>query len=445
MNDFFPLLSDIPDSQVIAFYEGRLIHRNEFLAHVEQVRHILPKKKYCINLCDDRYLFLVVFSACVSLEQISLLPNSRAEKEILRLQETYKDNCLIEDDFIAEICQKNINTLSGKESNFKINSSQDVSIVFTSGSTGAPKENLKKWGQLFESAKMIKERFSINEKQQHSFIATIPPQHMFGFETTIIFPLILGVAIHAGRPFYPLDIQSALLDMPTPRVLVTTPIHLKACNSDKKTWPEIDFVISATAEMPEKTALEGEKNLNANVFEIYGCSEAGAIATRQMTKDKKWHLLKEYSIRVESNSSILKIPSCEDNIIIPDKLNIHDECYFSLIGRDSDLIKMGGKRSSLNDLTNKLKSINGVSDAIFILPDESFGKRTRLAAIVVSSENDEYILRKQLEKYIDPVFLPRPIIFVNKLPYNEIGKLPREKLLEIIKPKFGTSNNKEIV
>ncbi len=38
-----------------------------------------------------------------------------------------------------------------------------------------------------------------------------------------------------------------------------------------------------------------------------------------------------------------------------------------------------------------------------------------------------------LEPAVDPVFLPRPLVRVRKLPRNEVGKLPREQLLAALK------------
>jgi acyl-coenzyme A synthetase/AMP-(fatty) acid ligase len=34
---------------------------------------------------------------------------------------------------------------------------------------------------------------------------------------------------------------------------------------------------------------------------------------------------------------------------------------------------------------------------------------------------------------MDPVFLPRPLLLVDSLPRNEVGKLPREQLLAAMK------------
>jgi hypothetical protein len=41
--------------------------------------------------------------------------------------------------------------------------------------------------------------------------------------------LTLGVMMHDGYPFYPLDIQQIALETPEPKILITTPLHLKAC------------------------------------------------------------------------------------------------------------------------------------------------------------------------------------------------------------------------
>ena len=39
-----------------------------------------------------------------------------------------------------------------------------------------------------------------------------------------------------------------------------------------------------------------------------------------------------------------------------------------------------------------------------------------------------HILLAALRECIDPVFLPRPLLFVDALPRNRTGKLPREAL-----------------
>jgi acyl-coenzyme A synthetase/AMP-(fatty) acid ligase len=34
---------------------------------------------------------------------------------------------------------------------------------------------------------------------------------------------------------------------------------------------------------------------------------------------------------------------------------------------------------------------------------------------------------------VDPAFLPRPLLLVDALPRNEVGKLPRERVLALLR------------
>jgi acyl-coenzyme A synthetase/AMP-(fatty) acid ligase len=57
---------------------------------------------------------------------------------------------------------------------------------------------------------------------------------------------------------------------------------------------------------------------------------------------------------------------------------------------------------------------------------------TRVAAVVVAPGLDAATLVERLRERIDPAFLPRPLLFVDKLPRNETGKLPQEALQSLL-------------
>lgn len=435
MTEKFPILSLLLDSSIISYYQGQKINKKLFLQHINCVHSLLPNNQYCINLCEDRYLFLLLFVASISKKQTNLLPNSRANKELQRLNKKYPNSYQLGDDDLIHAC---FNSKAPKktllsEQYLLVDLEHVAVIVFTSGTTGTPKANHKTWQQLLANAQRVKQRFLFNTDKQHSLVATVPAQHMFGFETTIIYPLLCGVAVHSGRPFYPLDIQQALAEVPAPRIFITIPLHLKNCTHISDPWPEIDFIISATAPMPKKVALDAEQGLSTQVMEIYGCSEIGAIATRQMTKNSSWQLLDDFNLVTEGAKNRIKAPTVNNYIDLPDQLEVINKTHFNLIARQSDMINIGGKRGSLGDLSKKLKMIKGVEDAVFILPDIDDSKRLRLAAFAVSSIYNAQQLRQQLTHYVDAIFLPRPLVIVDKLPYNEVGKLPRQKLLGLLK------------
>jgi len=422
------LINSQPDTPIF-WYKDEVITHSEFIQDVSLVVEKLNKHKYAINLCEDRYLFALGFAACMLQQQISLMPASRTEKEIEVLEEDYTDTHRLDDDLLESL-------LSSKSTNevslsLDINTDQIVAIVFTSGSSGKPKANPKQWGALVDSAKRVATQLNLNQPAQHTLVATVPPQHMYGFETTIIFPLVSGVCVHNSKPFFPDDIRQTIAAVKDSVILVTTPIHLRACTQTKLDWPAIDFALSATAPLSTQLAKDTEKKLHTIVREIYGCSEAGVIATRTTTQNSEWTLLADYSFSKKLTGVCLLTPLSDEEILLPDQIEQIDTQHFNLLGRQADLVKIAGKRGSLNDLKIKLCVLDGIDDAVFFMPDEHPDEKARLAAFVVAPDLEVKEINSLFSQQVDNAFIPRPLIKVDKLPYNESGKLPRKNLITL--------------
>lgn len=424
----------------IAFYHGRWLDWKCFEIHVERIRRqiltgnqnesVPSPKLRVLNLCEDRYHFLVVFTASMLESRTTVMPSNRSEGELARLRKAHAGIQVIGDLEIGSLCAAGIEEHEESPEWLieQIQESLTVAEVYTSGSTGLPKVNDKTWGQLFKGAQQIAARFRLDQAE-HSIIATVPPQHMFGFEMSIVLPLVCGVSIHYAQPFYPLDIQKALSEMQSPRVLVTTPLHLKACTTLFEDWPEIDFILSATDFMPEELATQAETSMCTEVREIYGCSEVGAIATRRMTESSGWKLLPNYRIDIKEEEAWFQRVDEMAAICLPDKIEFISDGCFQLMGRSDDLVKIGGKRASLAELTQRIKGLPGVKDAVVFRPSGESIHRIRLAALAIAPGMTAKQIRDALSREIDPVFLPRPLCVVQSFPYNSVGKLPHEKLL----------------
>lgn len=446
------------EKNIIARYRGRNIEKKLFAQHVAYVRCYLvelPESQgrglpKIINLCEDRYHFLVLFTAGMLESRTTIMPANRSEGELARLVAANVHVDKVSDLDIENICQLEINAPAGqnvqKNLSWNINLIPDELIVaelYTSGSSGTPVGHNKTWRQLVDAAQQVYARFSLNSGESResetrgaktSIIATVPPQHMFGFELSIVLPLVCNVSVYYSLPFYPFDIQCALADMPAPRILVTTPTHLKACVTLQQDWPAVEGIISATSPLSNELACQVEGVLNTKVEEIYGCSEAGAIATRRVTKNANWELLDDYSLEIVNGETQLRVPSVMDPIRLPDQIISLSERFFNLTGRVNDMIKVGGKRGSLADLTARLKAVQGVKDAV-VFRHEQNSQRQRLAALVVvekTSSINAREIREALLKNIDAVFLPRPIGLVHSLPYNATGKLPASDLMHCL-------------
>jgi len=119
---------------------------------------------------------------------------------------------------------------------------------------------------------------------------------------------------------------------------------------------------------------------------------------------------------------------------LADVVEIIDREHFLLHGRTADLVNIAGKRNSLGYLNHQLNAIPGVLDGAFFVredTDESLAGSGRLAALVVAPGIDAATIIHALRERIDPVFLPRPLLLVERLPRNETGKLPHHTLRAI--------------
>lgn len=300
--------------------------------------------------------------------------------------------------------------------------------LYTSGSTGLPKRVVKTWQNMIESANLAISRFNL--MTPCFIVTTVPNQHMFGLETSIFWPFFSKASLWHDRPMFPEDIISALsANTQQPALLVSTPLHIKKLIAFKLNWPKhLNRLLSATAPMPIALAKNVEEQIGVQVFEVYGSTETASIASKQSTLSELWQPYHGVEFQETSlNQYAVKTAGLELFQPLNDQIELNHDQQFMLGKRDSDLIKVAGKRASLTELNQSLRSIEGIYDGVFIQPE----KVERLSAFIVSSRPSSEI-RKALRKIIDPAFLPRPIIFLNTLPRNDVGKILYNELLSTL-------------
>jgi acyl-coenzyme A synthetase/AMP-(fatty) acid ligase len=254
---------------------------------------------------------------------------------------------------------------------------------------------------------------------------------MYGLESTVMLALHNAFAFQARRPFYPADIRKALEQAPPGRVLVTTPVHLRALLEEEKHLPALRLIVCATAPLPVALAVEAERRYAAPLLEVYGFTEAGQVATRRTANGAEWHTMPGVRIRSDQRGVWFSGGHVEVEVLASDVIEPLDAQRFILHGRSADMVNIAGKRTSLAYLNHQLASIPGVLDGVYFLPDDSVDTVTRLVAFVVAPRLSADAVLSGLRARIDPVFLPRPLHFVTALPRNATGKLPREALVRL--------------
>jgi acyl-coenzyme A synthetase/AMP-(fatty) acid ligase len=430
--DRIPLVGHRDLDLPVAWRGGAPVSCARFLAEAAALAERLPAGRHLVNVCEDRYRFAVALAAALLAGKTSLFPPSRHGQALARVAADYPGCGAIAEEPVPALEDRLLlypddlgpGAWSGAPP--AVAADHVAAIVFTSGSTGAPQPNVKHWGKLAASG--IAERAALGLAPGFNVLGTVPPQHMYGFESTVLLPLAGGGALHPGRPLFPRDVQAALEQLPAPRMLVTSPVHIRACVEADVAFPALELILSAAAPLAPELAAAAERRFATRVHEIYGFTEAGQVATRRTAASLAWRAIDGIRVVPAGAGWAVEGGPVHGRVPVGDVIRRLSETEFLLDGRAADLVNVAGKRASVGELNRALVSIPGVEDGVFLVPEHASGRVARLMAFVVAPRRPKREIMAALRRAIDPAFLPRPLVKVGHLPRTATGKLPLEAL-----------------
>lgn len=401
----------------------------DFLDLVSQLSNIIEYGKPLVNLCETRLWFAVSFCAGLFNDSHTILPQNNQVDTIHGLLQRFPDAVILTD---SEQCvvegafNVSLQDYSGLVSKKTAFTARPCAVrVYTSGSTGDPKELKKSWGTLAQTAQKLISRFQC--KNWHGpIISTVPSQHMYGLEMALMLPFLGGPSVLDEAPFYASDFLSVMKKQETAINVVTTPFHLQNILTTDNDLEQVENIICATSVLSKELAFQAEDRCHAVVQEIFGCSEAGSFATRKTTTDVEWTLLDGFALNMINGRAYLEGDHFDDVIALDDVIELTGDQTFRVSGRSKEMLNVAGKRSSIGEILSKLLSIPGVNDAAVFVPQKN-NKHARPAALVVTILSKKDIM-KSLAKVLDPVFIPRPLKIVVEIPRNLTGKVVKEAL-----------------
>ena len=436
MTATLPLLAGRDLAAPLAWHRGQAVSGAQFIGEALLLAERLPPSGRPINLCQNRYHFALGLAAALLRGQASLMPPN-ALPQTLRQVPAGPAPYLLVDAPLPLAVDLPLLTVERPAGARPVLQVPQVAIdleavcLLTSGSTGAPQPHAKRWGPLVANIAAEAQALALVLQQPTlhglTLVATVPAQHSYGLESSVLLALLGGAAFESGRPFYPADIIQALAAVPQPRALVTTPFHLKTLLLAGMALPPVDLLLSATAPLSPQLAAQAEAATHGRLVEIYGCTEAGQVASRRTTAGDTWTTLGELRITAVqvagSEQFVVSGGHVTEPTALADVLDLHDERRFGLLGRANDLIHVAGKRSSLAHLNFHLNRIEGVADGAFWLPEEDGEDVVRPLAFVVAPGLAARDIIVALRRQIESAFVPRRVLHVAALPRETTGKL----------------------
>lgn len=319
-------------------------------------------------------------------------------------------------------------------------------IVLTSGSTGVSKGIVRRptLGEILPVTAGLLNDLPI--RLNRPTILAIPFYHGYGI-ATLAMSLALGSSLITGRQY---DVTT-LTDRhphPEPAMLVTVPTLLWRWMKEPGLKMNLEAVITGSAPLSSRLCQDLMRRIGPVLYNLYGATETGliALATPQMLAVSPGCV----GLPLPGNQLVIKgddigrivvrgplvLGAGKDGWLDTGDLGRHDEHgYLHVCGRADGMIVSGGENVFPHELEAVLDDHPMLQDfAVLSVADEEFGQRLELA-VVVSDEADKLIaaeLKDWLGRRLERFKLPRRISILDSIPRNELGKVRRQDLSDIM-------------
>ncbi len=378
---------------------------------------------------DDGYHFVAALYAVLSEGKTAVLLGSR--KSVLTGRDALFDLALVEEAGGSEK-EITLSSLVEKEERKNLNPvKEDAKILlYTSGSTGAPKAILKTVSLLDAEARITTALFGA-DLAGTTLASCVDPAHLYGLTFAIWMPMALGIPLFGKR----LLSQEDFTKLTGPLAVIATPTFLRYL--DTKLPPiNAKFLLSAGGKLEESAISHAHTAFQCDVSEIYGSTEAGVVGTRRHAiglAETLWSFCPGVSLKDTANGIVtIRTPLTESGAFtLEDRLAFTDETHFTLLGRLDRIVKIGEERISLDEINSVVKEKLGFS--VYAVGVKR-GTQCRIG-LVVEEAQDHLFVRGAIPKYLESlrgaipeVAMPRFWRTVTHFPTNDRGKLDRKKM-----------------
>jgi acyl-coenzyme A synthetase/AMP-(fatty) acid ligase len=322
----------------------------------------------------------------------------------------------------------------------------------TSGTTGEHRGVVKTLRHLEDEVETLESVFGAAIPDRARVFATVSHQHIYGLLFRILWPLAAGRPFQRNTLLHPQELSPRMAEE-ADCVLASSPAHLKrmaATGELERIASNCRAVFSSGSALDADTAQAIAAALGEPAYEILGSTETGGVAMRrQADRSEAWTPFPAVAVDREVGGERLVVSSpfvSEGNPVddtrrrftMGDRVEMLGDGSFRLLGRADRIVKIGEKRLSLPAMERDLIAHPRVEEAALVVLDR--GSDARVHAAVVLDEvgkreiradgrrRSSEMLSEHLGARWDRVLLPRVWRYVDALPRDSQGKIPRARL-----------------
>ncbi|MFV0337967.1 MAG: class I adenylate-forming enzyme family protein [Chthoniobacterales bacterium] len=388
-----------------------------------------------------------------------LLPPDMQENEVQEIEKRTSTTARISN------AQQNNTPNLKKISTSKKNTTPPPDLIkVTSGTTSQPRLVCMSAQQLFADGQNIIQGMGISPDDIQ--YGLIPWSHSYGFSSLLAPLFIQGTPLVCTHDAIPRAIWNGIKKTSS-SIFPGVPAHFHALATLPPPCPaSLRLCISAGAPLSSTTANAFFKNTGRLIHSFYGSSECGGICydpighpalthdayigqalpnVNLQTNPAAENAENEIKLSIQSPAvssgywplSSKKIdPKLQNGIFRPDDILEKLPTGYRLIGRDSDLINIGGKKISPLQIEKQLLGCTGVSQALVVGGVPKQKDREQIYALIVLAPGTPpctHLKQQILAELTDrlPAWcLPREITFSKNLPINPRGKINRRQIFQ---------------
>jgi acyl-coenzyme A synthetase/AMP-(fatty) acid ligase len=444
------------EAQTIVAYRG---HESDTLAtmrmHVQRLHHQLaqlPQQRWALYF-EDSYRFVVALLAVLHSGKTPVIPGE-GKPALLREQRHLFDGFITDTDIALDSPTLSVDEMAVGATDETITlpalAANAHVVLFTSGSTGQPREVIKTIASLDCEAQWLGQLWGKTLATSH-FAASVTHQHLYGLTFRVFLPMAMA------RPFARDCIQfPEQLAASTPAhtyAFISSPAFLKRLDQTLPS-PNCDFVLSAGGPLHWADAQATTTWLGVTPHEIYGSTEAGVVAWRARREDAMpWQPFDGVRFTkavapdtAATDDPVWRIQSAliedADGLLLDDRLDFTAaDGRFHLRGRRDRIVKIEEKRISLTNIETRLGMLPGIREAAAVSVLRA--DRVHVGVVVVLDEDGKKILSEQgvtqltqgwrdaLRQLLESVAIPRYWRFVEAIPVNKQSKRVYPELQEL--------------